>query len=203
MQAPPSSQSYRGVQRNPKPGTTAFMQGKKQASLSIQRYHILCAALQKKYEVRNITPDYRKCTVCLDFEHTLRLTVPMLGDPNFSDETPFRATIDFGAYKEFNLRPLENIELPVPSEGGTINILAFCMFPQTIQDWRMQEGGVLYALGEYGEFFNIMAGYHGHVKSTEIAEWDILFESLRKGGYCKNIIPCMVSAAITSVRTIL
>ena len=56
MQTTSNRQSFRGVQRSPRPGTAAYMQGKKQAALSIQRYHILCAALQGKCVVRNIEP---------------------------------------------------------------------------------------------------------------------------------------------------
>jgi hypothetical protein len=126
-----------------------------------------------------------------------------VGDPDFSEEITVRATIDFGAYKEFKLRPLENIELPVQSEGASLNLLALCLFPNTVSnDWRMRESGVLYTLGEYGDFFNTMLAYHGRGRTTEIAEWDILFEKLQSGAYRKNIIPCMVSATITCVRSI-
>jgi hypothetical protein len=56
MQVPSSQQSYCAVQRSPRPGTATYMQGKKQTALSIQRYHILCAALQKKYVITPIAP---------------------------------------------------------------------------------------------------------------------------------------------------
>lgn len=72
--------------------------------------------------------------------------------------------------------------------------MAYALFPTTVKaDWKMREGGVLYTLGEYGDFFNSMMGYHNPAKRTDIAEWDTLFEKLENSGYRKNIIPCMVS----------
>jgi hypothetical protein len=59
-------------------------------------------------------------------------------------------------------------------------------------DWRMRQGGVLNAVGEYGDFFNCISNYHKlHSKTTRIPQWDTLFEKLRSSGYRKNIIPCM------------
>jgi hypothetical protein len=57
----------------------------------------------------------------------------------------------------------------------------------------MREGGVLYAVGIYGDFFGCMWNYHSGRKSTGIEEWDALFEELKGSGFHKNIIPCMVS----------
>ena len=104
-----------------------------------------------------------------------------------------RATIDFSAYTEFKLHPIKDIEVP-ETEDGHINLTAYCLYPMTLShDWRMREGGVLYALGEYGDFFNAILGYHGSGKSTNIEEWNSLFRNLQNSGYPKNIIPCMVS----------
>ena len=104
-----------------------------------------------------------------------------------------RATIDFSAYTEFKLHPIKDIEVP-ETEDGHINLTAYCLYPMTLShDWRMREGGVLYALGEYGDFFHAMLSYHGHGKSTNIEEWNSLFQNLQNSGYPKNIIPCMVS----------
>jgi hypothetical protein len=104
-----------------------------------------------------------------------------------------RGTIDFSAYKEFKLHPLKDIEMPEPDDRS-YSIVAFCLFPTTVShDWRMRAGGVLFALGEYGDFFNSMVAYHGRGKSTSIAEWDTLFEKLKNSEYRKNLIPCMVS----------
>lgn len=79
MQASPRRQSYRGVQRNPRPGTALYMQGKKQTALAIQRYHILCAAIQKKYVVRDIVPimDRRKFAKNLGYWTRLRFIILM------------------------------------------------------------------------------------------------------------------------------
>lgn len=62
-------------------------------------------------------------------------------------------------------------------------------------DWRMREGGILYALGEYGDFFNAMSHYHySRSKGTLMKDWNALFERLQQSEYRRNVIPCMVSA---------
>lgn len=41
----------RGIHQNPRPGTTDFEFGQKQAAQQLIYYHTLCAALQKKFSV--------------------------------------------------------------------------------------------------------------------------------------------------------
>jgi hypothetical protein len=106
------------------------------------------------------------------------------------------ATIDFSAYKEFKLDPIMDVELPAK---GTDDLAEFVMYPMAIsEDWRLRQGGVLCALGEYGDFFNCISSYHSRSK-TNIAEWDSLFEKLQ-AGYHKNIVPCMASVPVVPVQ---
>jgi hypothetical protein len=172
MQALPTQQSYYGVQRNPRPGTAAYMQGKKQTAISIRRYHMLCAALQQKYVLRDIVPIVDR------------------SDPEIDSLPPQRlvhATIDFSAYKESKLDPIKDVELPAE---GSYDLGEFILYSMAIrEDWRVRQGGVLCALEECGDFFNCMSSYHSKRK-TNIAEWDTLFEKLQSG-YRKNIVRCM------------
>ena len=105
-------------------------------------------------------------------------------------------TIDFSAYKDFKLHPLKDVAMPVPGPNGMRNLAEFCTYPMRIgNDWRMRAGGVLFALGEYGDFFNCISNYHsGTRRTTGIPEWDSVFEKLHSSEYAKKFIPCMVSA---------
>jgi hypothetical protein len=63
-------------------------------------------------------------------------------------------TIDFSEYKEVKLYLINNVALPTPETNGSPNLLTYCTYPLTIKaDWKMREGGVLYAVGIYGDFF--------------------------------------------------
>jgi hypothetical protein len=114
-----------------------------------------------------------------------------------------RCTIDFSAYKEFKLRPIKDVELPQPDRDDSTNFSDLMMYERmNDDDWRMREGGVLYALAEYGNFFNCIYYYHTHQR-TFIKGWTDLFERLQSSGYCKNIIPCMVDVSDTSIQFIM
>lgn len=109
------------------------------------------------------------------------------------------ATIDFTTYKEFKISPIKDIELPESVLDGSANREEAFDYERAIsEDWTMREGGVLYALGEYGDFFNSMSGYHSSEKRIGISRLDTLFDKLQNSGYRKNIIPCMVRAIIAS-----
>jgi hypothetical protein len=118
-------------------------------------------------------------------------------DAGIEDLSPrlVRGTIDFSAYKEFKLRPMEYIELPETEPNGSCNWSSFRTYEgMNNDDWRFREGGVLYALAEYGDFFNCISVYHSHQR-TGIQGWNALFEKLQNSGYCKNIVPCMVGVS--------
>jgi hypothetical protein len=112
-----------------------------------------------------------------------------------------RCTIDFGAYKEFKLHPIQDVELPEPNPGEPDNTSALTLFYLTHQsDWKLREGGLLYVVGaECGNFFNCMSSYRMH-GSIMIGEWDSLFATLKISGYRKNVIPCMVGLSSTTER---
>jgi hypothetical protein len=111
-------------------------------------------------------------------------------------------SIDFSAYKGVKLHRINDVALPAPEADGSPNLLTYCTYPLTLKgDWKMREGGVLYALGIYGDFFGCMWNYHSGRKSTGVEEWDALFEELKSSEYRKNIIPCMVSHRLLMLHT--
>jgi hypothetical protein len=105
-----------------------------------------------------------------------------------------RGTIDFGVYKEFKLRPIENVELIQPESEYHPHYYHQAI----VDDWRTREGGILFAIGGYGDFFDCMSHYHAQ-KHTGIKEWDTLFEKLVDLSYRKSIIPCMVNTLPISI----
>jgi hypothetical protein len=105
------------------------------------------------------------------------------------------ATIDFSAYKEYKLQPIKEVELVVPASDGSMDFSERMIYSKMVEDdWRIREGGILYALAEFGEFFSCMSHYHSHWNRIGVAGWDKLFENLLKSSYRKSIVPCMVSA---------
>jgi hypothetical protein len=111
-------------------------------------------------------------------------------------QTPTTLRILFIAqltYKEFKLHPTKDVELPEPDLDGKINWRSLSAWGTVNRrDWKLREGGVLYALAEYGNFFNCISQYHS-CGGTGVKEWNTLFPALQNSGYRKNIIPCMVN----------
>jgi hypothetical protein len=203
MQDPPHRQSYRGIQRSPRPGTAAYMQGKKQATLSMQRYHILCAALQNKYEVKDAEPILPVASSkFIDF---LTIVAPyhLHPGPDIVHVRPrINVTICFSAYEEFTLPPIKDVKILDPTDESVNNsyIEELGMYEATIRDdWRIREGGWLRALAEYGDFFDCIADYHSCQKKSRIKYWDWLFVQLQNSEFRKNIVPCMVSPILISL----
>lgn len=103
-------------------------------------------------------------------------------------------TIDFSAYKGFKLHPIKDVELPDGEHGVSCNYVDVATYQMAIgDDWRKREGGILYMVGEYGDFFNAMSFYHASRKGTLMEDWNTLFEKLQDSEYRKNLLPCMVS----------
>jgi len=104
-----------------------------------------------------------------------------------------RVTIDFGAYTEFKLRPIKDVELPDADPGilfGLTDLFSYKL--ANGDDWKVREGGILYAIGEYGNFFNTISHYHsGPMEALMEESWISLFEKLQNSEYRKNLIPCM------------
>ena len=119
-----------------------------------------------------------------------------------SDNSPHlvRGTIDFSAYKEFKLHPIKDVELPEPELDGSANWRSLSRWGMANEtDWKLREGGVLYALAEYGKFFNCILQYHTCGK-TGVGHWNTLFSTLQTSEYRKNSIPCMVGESNTPER---
>jgi hypothetical protein len=210
MQAPPGHRDkYRGVQRCPRPGTAAYMTAKRQTALSLQRFHILCARVQNRYTLRDIEPvptlaERRKeepsCISGGELVTRLTINLDAGSDRVHPDDLDrlskprIRATIDFGAYKEFNLRPITGVDLPRPGTDGSIDFMECSIYHDTVRDdWKTREGGILYAVAEYGDFFSYVSHYHSPYGRIGTGVWNALFEKLRNSGYSRNVIPCMVS----------
>jgi hypothetical protein len=114
-----------------------------------------------------------------------------------------RVTIDFSSYKEYKLHPIKDVEiLDTFNETGDLSTFVavfgeLTLYQSTIErDWRVREGGILWALADYNSFFNCITHYHSVHKTTNIRGWDELFEELQNSSYRKNILPCMVSSPI-------
>ncbi|KAF8584441.1 hypothetical protein K439DRAFT_1346235 [Ramaria rubella] len=149
----------RGCHYKPSPSTAAYKQGQGQAEVSMTRYHMLYAALQ------------RKCTV---------VSSP-LG----------RQTIDFAPYHAFTLEPLSDVKLH-PRSDGSIHPGDLEIYHSGFEDnWKTQEGGLLYCVGFGPEFFNCILNYHSPAQTTGSQEWDELSHKLERMSYPKEIIPCM------------
>ena len=121
-------------------------------------------------------------------------------DSNF-DKPPrlVHAVIDFTTYTEFKINPIKDIELPESVLDGSTDRHEKWVYTWAIgEDWTMREGRVLYALREYGDFFNVMSEYHLPGERIGMVEWETLFDKLQNSGYQKNIIPCMVRVIIVS-----
>ncbi|KAI0310413.1 hypothetical protein OF83DRAFT_1070571 [Amylostereum chailletii] len=149
---------------------TLYEQGQKQAEISIQRYHYLCAAVSKAYELT---------------------TVP--ADINRGQLFP-RQGIIFKAYKHYNLDPVLGIKLH-PREDGTIHPGDVEVYNDTLRlSWKIREAGVMYAVAESREFWNLVLNYHSKAATTGIKSWDRLFAKLKKSNFDKGLVPCMFFA---------
>jgi len=177
------------------------MQGKKQAATSLQRYHILCAAIQGKYVVTDIVPIVPTAPSGKCIKPEVSDTSDQHLDPGSESDADdniwplVRGTINFSAYKEFKLHPIKNVELPEVGADGDVSWWGlYALYEIALNDdWRTREGGILRAVAEYDDFFSCMLSYNSSSpKWAGVVKWDTLFEKLHNSGYRKNIIPCMV-----------
>jgi hypothetical protein len=171
--------------------------GQQQAELSITRYHTLIAALTKKFTYTDAPRN----------AHGGYLNLPNNPEPagtHIIDASALvpgsRQTIDLSSYQAYKLEPIFNVKLH-PREDGTIHPKDLSAYRDVFEDnWKTQEGGILYCLAESREFWNCLMSYHGPIKSTGIEEWDELFHRLELTGHAKNIIPCMVRVSYSLLR---
>ncbi|KII96193.1 hypothetical protein PLICRDRAFT_35140 [Plicaturopsis crispa FD-325 SS-3] len=191
----------RGVHTKPLPGTARYSHGKQQAEISIERYHILCAALKKQYTISSGAPAPLSRHGGFEFAIEPRggqqppSAVPSTGaetvhiDARVGKE--LYKNISFGPYKDARLPAIEGVKLH-PRTDGSIHPEDLGGYTRGFKEnWKVQEGGVMYALAESREFWNCMLNYHSPAGTTGIAEWDKLFYTLKTTGFPKNIVPCM------------
>jgi len=102
-----------------------------------------------------------------------------------------RSIVDFEPYKDCQLKPQENLKLH-PREDGSIHPGDLAAYGRLYElGWKMQEGGVLYWIGEGREFWNCMLNYHSPAGTFGLKDIDALYKRLQEEGYPKKIIPCM------------
>jgi hypothetical protein len=174
-----------------------YKMGQRQAELSMTRYHTLAAALTKKYTYAD-TPRNA---------HGGYLNLPNNSDPTTHniDASALlpgsRQTIDLSSYKASTLEPIPIVKLH-PRADGTIHPGDLSKYREVFEDnWKTQEGGILYCVAESRKFWNCLISYHGPTKSTGIKEWDDLFHRLESMGHAKRIIPCMVRVSLFLAET--
>ncbi|KAI0056600.1 hypothetical protein BV25DRAFT_1920846 [Artomyces pyxidatus] len=147
-----------------------WKQGQTQAEISIERYHTICAALQKRYNIIQVPAD------------------PKAGRPWD------RQGLTFSAYTAYQIEPVLGVKLhPLPD--GTIHpgdIAAYCDVLQS--NWKCREGGVMYCVAEYREWWNMLLNYHSPAGTTGRPDWDHLYMRLTENGYDKGTVPCMFFA---------
>lgn len=147
-----------------------WQQGQNQAIISIQRYHYLCAAIQKKYEIIQVHADMERFGIPFD-----------------------RQGVTFEAYGASKLEPILAIKIH-PRSDGTVHPEDIGLYARGYEDhWKCMEGGILYWVAEYREFWNMIVNYHSSAGTMGRTEWDDLFSRLKASNFPKNIIPCMVS----------
>lgn len=153
---------------SPTKNNALYKQGKGQGEMSLERYHTLCAAIQRKYEFTDVPADFSKGQL-----------FPRKG-------------ITFDHYTSYNLEPVLGIKLH-PRQDGTIHPGDIKVYKSSFVDsWKCREGGILYCIGEAREFWNMVLNYHSTANTTGMRQWDKLFERLRKSDFDKSLIPCMV-----------
>jgi hypothetical protein len=158
-----------------------YKMGQQQAELWTTHYHTLVAALTKKYTYTDMPMNL------------LNYSDPTGTHINTSALVPGSCqTIDLSSYNGYKLEHIPNAKLHRRADG-TINPGDLSLYHDVFEDnWKTQEGRILYCLTESREFWNCLISYHGPIKSTGIKGWDELFHGLESTGYAKNIIPCMV-----------
>jgi hypothetical protein len=155
--------------------------GQQQAELSTTHYRTLVAALTKKYTYTDTPMNLPNCSDPTGTHIDMSALVPVS-----------HQTIDLSSYNGYKLEHIPNIKLHLCADG-TIHPGDLSSYHDIFEDnWKTQEGGILYCLTESREFWNCLISYHGPIKSTGIKEWNELFHGLELTGYAKNIIPCMV-----------
>ena len=143
----------------------AYRQGLQQAQCALERYHYLCAAIQREYDL----------------------------PADFTQGGMFGYTdLSFSTYEPYALDPVLGVKLH-PRPDGTIHPGDLKLYRKCFKlDWKVSEGGILYGIGDSRAFWNMILNYHSVAGTTGFKRWDNFFERLKANGFDKSIIPCMV-----------
>lgn len=148
--------------------SAVFKQGQRQAKVSLTYYHYLCAAIKGQFHIKDVPPDPSRAQL---FE---------------------RQGIFFDKYKEYPLEAVMGVKLH-PRQDGTLHPGEVTFYVRCFRDnWKCREAGVLYFLEQEREFWNLILHYHSSAKTMGFKPWDRLFEKLKRSGFDKSLIPCMV-----------
>ncbi|KAI0782000.1 hypothetical protein C8Q75DRAFT_737813 [Abortiporus biennis] len=155
-----------------KPSETKLkQQDEKQFECALNRYHYLCAAIQKSYHMQDVPPDLSRGQL-----------FPRQG-------------LVFASYTPAKLQPVAGIKLH-PRQDGTIHPGDIKVYRDTFRNsWKAREGGILYCIEEDERaFWNMILNYHSSAATTGIKVWDRLFKQLKDSNYDKALVPCMFFA---------
>ena len=146
-----------------------YAQGQKQAALALERFHYLRAAVTGAYTLTDVPPDFSRGQLFA------------------------RKGLEFAAYDGAALPPVLGVKLH-PRPDGTVHPEDLALYARGFRAcWKMREGGVLYCLGDERAFWNMVLNYHSRAATTGRKDWDRLFAALKRSGFDKGLVPCMVS----------
>jgi hypothetical protein len=120
----------------------------------------------------------------IDDTGILRLKLP--------DNGSYYRNVVFDSYIAYRLKPIEGIKVHPRDEFGIHTGDLEDYVDGFKRNWKVVEGGVLYAVGEKRPFVNCMVHYLSRSGRSGISKWDKLFTRLETEGFPKGIIPCMV-----------
>lgn len=151
------------------PGTPYYDKARTQIATSNERYH---------YLVAEITGDYTA------------IPFPVI----FGSKTGGSSyTVDFLKYQGKDLEPFEGICLERTRPDGSIPSQKLRSIQKAFSDnYKMSEGGILYAVGDWGAFLNCMVNWRSPSRTTGNQLWDELLDALEGNGFDRSMIPCMV-----------
>ncbi|TCD71848.1 hypothetical protein EIP91_003191 [Steccherinum ochraceum] len=154
----------------------AYKQGQDQAQLSIVRYHYLRAAATRAFASTN---EGRRFVLFA------------------------REDLQFSKYKDYKLENVQSIKIHVPSPDGRTRFEEIRPYVELFQhdSYQCREGGILYCVAEWREFWNIIMHFHCSPQhTTGIGKWDDILVKLQSGEAGQEIVPCMVSTYVLTNR---
>ncbi|KAJ3872479.1 hypothetical protein F5051DRAFT_382295 [Lentinula edodes] len=173
----------RGIHQNPRPGTTDFEFGQKQAAQQLIYYHTLCAALQKKFSV-SVSKGFAGPDANGRLVGDPGITLGVLAHRPLSD-------INFSEYTDFALESIREFKLEIRPGGLAPQEDLEIWHDMFKNNFETREGNVLSCTHGScaSEFWPIIHNYHA-CGDTGDPGWNKLFNRLKSEGYPKSIIPC-------------